>query len=288
LDRLSVKKFSTSLQLLFLNFLTTSFAARRMSLLVILGINGRQGRSVANAFLNEPGWRIRGLTRSPFCIASEDWRAVGVEIVGVNPSDVDDLRTAFKDATAIFIRTDYYSYVVDHSVHTLAYMTSKPLDDIASSQEIVYGREVLDAVAGVPELQRLIWSTVRTANAPTRLGRAQIENQAALKEYLGTCFPHLLGRTSFLYPCLRMEDYATMLDRVSKHAWSKKRLLTYGCRAKTDFCISKRRLQVLIVCLGSTSQRTSECLLGLSSWRYHLNNMWLQFQDGSLAWRFAN
>jgi nucleoside-diphosphate-sugar epimerase len=50
-------------------------------LIVIIGITGNQGSSVASTFLADPTWRIRGLTRNPSSPASRALSACGVEML---------------------------------------------------------------------------------------------------------------------------------------------------------------------------------------------------------------
>ena len=77
-------------------------------LLVIVGITGNQGSSVANAFLNNPSWQIRGITRNPSSDAALAWTAKGIEIVKATFDDVSSLEQAFKGAIAIFAVTDFW------------------------------------------------------------------------------------------------------------------------------------------------------------------------------------
>ncbi|EWZ29226.1 hypothetical protein FOZG_17095 [Fusarium oxysporum Fo47] len=78
-------------------------------LLIVIGITGRQGSSVANAFLELPDWRIRGVSRDTSSPAAQYWISKGVEIVKGDLNDVNSLENAFRGATAIFGVTDFYS-----------------------------------------------------------------------------------------------------------------------------------------------------------------------------------
>ena len=50
-------------------------------LVVIIGITGNQGGSVARTFLEDAQWRIRGLTRDAGSPASQALSAKGIEMV---------------------------------------------------------------------------------------------------------------------------------------------------------------------------------------------------------------
>lgn len=78
--------------------------------LVVVGITGNQGSSVANTFLNLQGWHIRGITRNPSSPAAQQWTSKGVEIVKADIDDIASLESAFRGASAIFANTDIYHH----------------------------------------------------------------------------------------------------------------------------------------------------------------------------------
>ncbi|OGE46699.1 hypothetical protein PENARI_c134G12441 [Penicillium arizonense] len=79
--------------------------------LVVVGITGNQGSSVANAFLNLQGWHIRGITRNPSSPAAQQLTSKGVEIVKADLDDIASLESAFHGASAIFSVTDIYNHM---------------------------------------------------------------------------------------------------------------------------------------------------------------------------------
>ncbi|KAG6364490.1 hypothetical protein INS49_006091 [Diaporthe citri] len=76
-------------------------------LVVVVGITGNQGGSVADTFLADTNWRVRAITRDPFKPVAQEWTAPGVELVAADQDDVDSLTKAFTGAHAIFAMTDY-------------------------------------------------------------------------------------------------------------------------------------------------------------------------------------
>ncbi|MCJ1307880.1 hypothetical protein MMC25_001528 [Agyrium rufum] len=78
-------------------------------LIVIIGITGIQGSSVAATFLETPGWKIRGITRDPSKAAAVALSEKGIEVVKADLNDVDSLKAAFLGATAIFSVTDFWA-----------------------------------------------------------------------------------------------------------------------------------------------------------------------------------
>ncbi|KAG4417753.1 hypothetical protein IFR04_009122 [Cadophora malorum] len=77
-------------------------------LLVIIGITGNQGGSVAARFLSDPKWRIRGLTRNPSSPAAQALSSKGIEIVSADLDSVSSLTAAFQGANLIFSVTNYW------------------------------------------------------------------------------------------------------------------------------------------------------------------------------------
>lgn len=66
-----------------------------------------QGSSVANHFLKEAGWQVRGISRDPSSQKAKAWAKKGVEVVQADLDDVISLEQAFTGSTAIFVVTDY-------------------------------------------------------------------------------------------------------------------------------------------------------------------------------------
>lgn len=78
-------------------------------LVVIVGVTGNQGGSVAARFLQDPTYRIRGLTRDPSSPRAQSLATQGVEIVRADLDDASTLAPAFAGASLIFSVTNYWS-----------------------------------------------------------------------------------------------------------------------------------------------------------------------------------
>ncbi|KAK1069123.1 hypothetical protein LTR74_005165 [Friedmanniomyces endolithicus] len=81
-------------------------------LIVVVGVTGVQGSSVADTFIRLPGWTVRGITRDPTGPAAQAHTAQGVEIVKGDLEDKDSLVPAFEGATAIFANTDFFGHLM--------------------------------------------------------------------------------------------------------------------------------------------------------------------------------
>jgi NAD(P)-dependent dehydrogenase (short-subunit alcohol dehydrogenase family) len=118
-------------------------------IIVITGATGTQGASVAHTFLAMSTWHVRCLTRNPSSPAAQALAASGAEVIRADLSDISSLRTSFKDATAVFLNTDFWGPYLSSRDRTLAYAT-----------EVLHGRNVAIAAAEVPTLRQLVYSTL--------------------------------------------------------------------------------------------------------------------------------
>ncbi|KAK0277525.1 hypothetical protein LTR35_009927 [Friedmanniomyces endolithicus] len=81
-------------------------------LIVVVGVTGVQGSSVADTFTHLPGWNVRGITRNPNGPAAQALTAQGVKIVKGNLDDEDSLVPAFEGVSAIFANTDFFGHLM--------------------------------------------------------------------------------------------------------------------------------------------------------------------------------
>lgn len=65
-------------------------------LVVILGATGKQGGSVVDAFLLDPGFKVKAVARDLSSAAATKLREKGVEVVQGNVTDLSSLVSAFK------------------------------------------------------------------------------------------------------------------------------------------------------------------------------------------------
>jgi hypothetical protein len=132
-------------------------------LLVVVGATGAQGRAVINYFQqHEPSWRIRGLTRTPQSKAALALASSGVEIVQANLNDVESLKSAFASANFIFAYTDFAGIVKGPEVmgKFQAGDLAAPIGAESYKIEFQQGKNIAEAAAAVPELERLVWSAL--------------------------------------------------------------------------------------------------------------------------------
>ncbi|KAB2574949.1 NmrA-like family domain-containing protein 1 [Lasiodiplodia theobromae] len=124
-------------------------------LLVIVGITGNQGGSVADAFINDSNWRIRAITRDTSKGSAQEWAARGVELVRADQDDVASLTAAFTGAHAIFAMTDYWAPLGDPAVRSAAARRGVSANQQCAELETQRGTNMALAAAA-PEVQRTL------------------------------------------------------------------------------------------------------------------------------------
>lgn len=175
-------------------------------LIVIIGITGNQGGSVARTFLNDPSWRIRGLTRDTQSSASLALSAQGIEMVRADLHDPSSLKDVFKGANLVFSVTDFWKPYFDPSNRARAAAQGKSIGQYAYELELEQGKNVVDAVArevdGLDDVG-LIASTLCNARQ-TSGGKYKelwhFDGKAdVFPAYLKEKYPELAKKTSYLH-----------------------------------------------------------------------------------------
>ncbi|KAF7557762.1 hypothetical protein G7Z17_g494 [Cylindrodendrum hubeiense] len=157
-------------------------------LIVVIGATGGQGGAVVNAFLQDPEWTIRGITRDP---TSEKARALsgkGVEMVKANLDDLASLEVAFEGANVIFGITDYYEHFW--------------VEGWEKSMEIEYfqGTNIAKAATKIDTLEHYLWSTLPFSSKATdgAVIVPHFEAKARVDEFVKQD-QNLLGKTTFCF-----------------------------------------------------------------------------------------
>ncbi|KAF2875325.1 hypothetical protein BDV95DRAFT_313939 [Massariosphaeria phaeospora] len=130
-------------------------------LIVVVGITGNQGGSVAETFLTHPDWKIRGITRDISKPAAQHWTTRGVEMVAADLDNPSSLTSAFTGATAIFGTTDFVTLF--SAPETLAAAQARGItpNEIGEERERTQAINLVDAAAtALPTLQRFVLSTL--------------------------------------------------------------------------------------------------------------------------------
>ena len=118
-------------------------------LIVVVGITGNQGGSVAERFLKDSSYRVRGLTRNPETPKAKEFAAQGVEIVRADLDDVESLKKAFDSANVIFTVTNYWEPFFRPDCRQEAQEQGISCRRYAYDVEYRHGKNMADAAATV-------------------------------------------------------------------------------------------------------------------------------------------
>lgn len=122
----------------------------KKKLIVIIGITGNQGSSVAHTFLSPPlssHWRIRGLTRDPSSPSSLSLSSQGCEMVKVDLLDPSTLTTCFAGANLVFSVTNFWEAYFSPVRRGEAVRRGISIGRYAYEIEVAQGQNIVDALA---------------------------------------------------------------------------------------------------------------------------------------------
>jgi hypothetical protein len=161
-----------------------------------------QGGSVAKAFVKDPSYKIRGITRDPTKPESQALIAQGIEIVKGDVEDVGTLKSAFKGAHTIFGNTAFSNAMVQPTEADLAKLKpNQTLREWCYESEVQQGKNIADAVAMVEDLKLFIWSSLSHSTKWSKgkyTGVYHFDSKAAVVEYINQMYPEVAKKMSLL------------------------------------------------------------------------------------------
>lgn len=181
-------------------------------LIVVVGATGNQGGSVVNTFLQEPDWRIRGITRNPASASASSLASRGVEVVQADLDEPGSLTAAFQDAHAIFAITDFWAIYrnPDAAKDEFKPKPGQQLNDWAKGRETSQLKNIIDAAAKVPSLERFVVSSMPNV---TRLSGGKythvchFDSKADAVDYEKETYPDLWAKTSEYKPGFFLSNF---------------------------------------------------------------------------------
>ncbi|CAJ2511981.1 Uu.00g076060.m01.CDS01 [Anthostomella pinea] len=120
-----------------------------VKLICVIGVTGNQGGSVAQRFLRDGDYRVRGITRDPASPAAQKLAAQGIEMVQANLDDVSSLIRAFDGANLIFSVTNYWEPFFRPDCRAQAAEQGISCRRYAYDVEYQQGKNIADAAAQV-------------------------------------------------------------------------------------------------------------------------------------------
>ncbi len=114
---------------------------------------------MADVFLSEPGWRIRGITRDPTKSAAQSLSAKGIEMVQADLDEPSTLQNAFQGANAIYAVTDFWQPFFNPSTKAKL-KPGQIMNEFCHDLEMQQGKNLADAAANVETLERYVYSSL--------------------------------------------------------------------------------------------------------------------------------
>lgn len=102
---------------------------------------------MAQRFLRDPNWRVRGITRNASSLAARALSEQGIEIVAADLDDVATLIPAFKDANLVFSVTNYWEPFFRPDMRAAAKEQGITCRKFAYDVEFRQGKNIADSVA---------------------------------------------------------------------------------------------------------------------------------------------
>ncbi|GFN11733.1 hypothetical protein AtubIFM55763_004867 [Aspergillus tubingensis] len=191
-------------------------------LIVVTGVTGVQGGSVARLFAQDPNWRVRGITRHPDKPANASLREAGIELVAGDYDDVDSLDRAFNGANAIFGTTDFWQFIKDPQVIAEAKTRGKQVNEIAFEREVQQGKNIVTAAAKhVSTLDRLVLSILSNSKKWSNgeiLWNLHFDGKAQYTEYMQQTYPALAAKTSYFHIGVYLSNWWNPMQRPEKQS----------------------------------------------------------------------
>ena len=178
--------------------------------------SSQQGASVADVYLNEPGWKIRGVARNPD--KAKDWTEKGVEIVKGDLNDIDSLKSAFQGANAIFGTTDFWHPFFDPE-NQKKLKPGQTINEFCYDLEVSQGKNIADAAATVPGLERFVTSVLSKTKHWSNGKYTWVyhfDSKAAVVDYIKEKLPALAEKTSFLQLGMFMTNWGGPVSSPTK------------------------------------------------------------------------
>lgn len=158
-------------------------------------------------FLQEPGWKLRGVTRDSSKSSTTSWKQKGVEIVEADLDNPESLKEAFKGANVIFGVTDFWGPMYDQ----YSYGKLRPgqtINEFCYELEIKRGKNMANAAAAVDTLDRFIFSSLANIKAIADGKYRHVyhfDAKAEIMAYIKESLPELSAKTSEL----QLAEFAT-------------------------------------------------------------------------------
>jgi hypothetical protein len=167
-------------------------------IVTVIGATGAQGKGIVAAFLNNPAYKVRAITRNPNGDAGKALAAQGAEVVSADLNDLESLKTAFAGSHVIFGVTNFFEPFITHQ-------DPKKAMEVEEQQ----GINIAKAAAATPTLEHYVWSTLPNVLAISN-GKYLVphfEGKNRIDAYIREKEPALLAKTTFFWVTFYATNY---------------------------------------------------------------------------------
>lgn len=171
-------------------------------IIAVVGATGTQGGSVVDTFLADPSWRIRALTRNSSSEKAKRLaaRSSRIEVVTADANDAASLSLAFQGANVIFSVTDFWTLYMDPASRDKV-KPGQALNQWCFETEVQQGRNIIDAAAKIPTLERLVFSSLANVTKWSNGKYTHVfhfDSKAVAADYGRDTYPDLWSKTSIV------------------------------------------------------------------------------------------
>ncbi|KAI8582595.1 hypothetical protein K450DRAFT_205741 [Umbelopsis ramanniana AG] len=180
-------------------------------LIVVFGGTGTQGGSVISAFLKDPNWKIRTITRDVTKLQSLALQEKGVEVVQGDIGNVDSLVAAVQGANAVYGVTDFWGPFFNPATQKQL-APGQTINKHCYELEVQQGKNIVDAVATIADttLEVFVWSSLADV-AKLSSGKYtwvyHFDSKAHVYDYIKEAYPNLAKKTSTYRPGQYAENW---------------------------------------------------------------------------------
>lgn len=219
---------------------------------VVVGVTGNQGGSVARRFLKDPAYHVRGCTRQdPNSESVKPLVDAGIEIVQVDLDDYESVRQAFKGASVIFTVTNYWEPFFRPDCRRQAAERGISCRKFAYDVEYRHGKNMADAANETVETldeNGFLVSTLSHAYQSSNMRFHELYHFDAKADifpnYVKIAHPALAVKMSCIQTGYFMTSYKlapeAYFSKVSRLEWPIRSLIRVRCRTIAMSCALQR------------------------------------------------
>jgi hypothetical protein len=163
-----------------------------------------QGKSIAETFLEMPGWHVRGISRTPSSEAAQTLAAQGVEVIKGDLGDMASLVPAFQGATVIYANTDFFQ-PFRAAIASPEIAGGRNPRQYAHDVEFEHGMNIAEAAASPGSIKSLTHFLYSTLCNPTKTSKGKYTQifhnnvKAKVTRTIEDRFPELFQRMSTVH-----------------------------------------------------------------------------------------